>query len=115
MLKKIFYVIGGLLLLIIIAAIAIPILFKGKIIARVKDEINKNIEAKVDFGDFDLSLIKHFPNLSFSLNDLSITGINEFKGDTLTYIKSLDVGVNFWSVISGSKISIKSILLDKPY
>ena len=115
MIKKIIYVLLGLVLLIIIAAVTIPILFKDKIIAKVKTEINNNINAKVDFGSFDLSLFKHFPSLSFSLNDLSVVGIKEFEGDTLTYIKSLDVGVNFWSIISGSQMSIKFISLDEPY
>jgi hypothetical protein len=115
MIKKILYVLLGLILLIIIAAVTVPILFKDKIVAKVKQEINNNINAKVDFTSFDISLIRHFPSLSFSLNDLSVVGIKEFEGDTLTYIKSLDIGVNFWSVISGSHISIRSILLDRPY
>lgn len=115
MIKKIVYFILGLILLLVIAAVAIPFLFKDKIAAKVKEEINNNINAKVDFGSFDLSLIKHFPSLSFSLNDLSVVGIKEFEGDTLTAIKSLDVGVNFWSVVSGSQITINSIILDKPY
>ncbi|MEP7171140.1 MAG: AsmA family protein, partial [Bacteroidota bacterium] len=115
MIKKIIYVLLGLILLIIIAAVTIPILFKDKIVAKVKEEINNNINAKVDFGSFDLSLIKHFPSLSFSLNDLSVIGVKEFEGDTLTYIKALDISVNFWSIISGSQMSIKSITVDKPY
>jgi hypothetical protein len=115
MIKKIIYVLLGFILLIIIAAVSIPFLFKDKIIAKVKTEINNNINAKVDFGSFDLSLIKHFPSLSFSLNDLSVIGVKEFEGDTLTFVKSLDIGVNFWSIISGSQISIKSIMVDKPY
>ncbi|MEO5572152.1 MAG: AsmA-like C-terminal region-containing protein [Bacteroidia bacterium] len=115
MIKKIIYAVLGLILLIIIAAVSIPILFKDKIVAKVKEEINNNINAKVDFGSFDLSLIKHFPSLSFSLNDLSVVGVKEFEGDTLTFVKSLDIGVNFWSIISGSQISIKSITVGTPY
>ncbi len=115
MLKKIIYTILGLILLLLIAAVTIPILFKDKIVAKVKTEINNNINAKVNFGDFDLSILRHFPNLTFSMNDLSVVGINEFDGDTLTNIKSLDIGVNLWSVISGSQITISRITLDKPY
>jgi len=115
MLKKIIYILLGLVALIFVSAIVIPIIFKDKIVAKVKDEINNNVNAKVDFGSFDISIFKHFPYLSFSLNDLSVVGINDFEGDTLTSVKSFDIGVNLWSVITGDQISIRTINLNKPY
>src|SRR6266480_99886 len=97
--KKALIVIGIIFLLIIAAAILIPILFKDKIVAKAKEELNKSLNAKVNFGDFSLTLIKGFPNLTFCMDAFSITGINEFQGDTLTYIKTLDVRLNIWDVI----------------
>ncbi|HYV94583.1 MAG TPA: AsmA-like C-terminal region-containing protein [Chitinophagales bacterium] len=113
--KKFLIAIAIIFFLIIAAAILLPILFKDKIIAKAKDEINKSVNAKVNFGKFDLTIIKSFPNLTFCLNDFSILGINEFEGDTLAYIKELDVKLNIWDVIGGSQMKIISISLDKPY
>jgi hypothetical protein len=38
--------------------ICIPFFFKDKIIAKAKEEISKQINAKVDFKSIDLSLLK---------------------------------------------------------
>ena len=58
--KKILKWTGISLLLIIVLIILLPFIFKDKIIQTVKDEANKSLNAKVDFGDFDISLISYF-------------------------------------------------------
>ena len=55
--KKLFKILGILLLLIVLGVVAVPYLFKDKIFSLVKEEVNANLNAVVDFGDFDLSLI----------------------------------------------------------
>lgn len=112
--KKALKIVGVVLLVLLLAIIILPIAFKGKIVAKVKSEINNNINAKVDFKDFDLSLIKHFPNFTLQMEGLSVVGVNEFNGDTLAAIKQLDVTVDVMSVIKGSQIVIKGISLDQP-
>jgi uncharacterized protein involved in outer membrane biogenesis len=114
MIKKILAGIGILLLLVLASAVLIPILFKDKIIAKVKTEINNNLNAKVNFGDFDISILRNFPHLSFSMEKLSVAGVQEFEGDTLTSLDALNITVNLMSVISGDKIKIRSIELDHP-
>jgi hypothetical protein len=42
----------------------IPILFKDKIEAAVKKEVNKNINAVVDWGEWDITILKSFPDLT---------------------------------------------------
>jgi hypothetical protein len=115
MLKKIILVIVSIFVLLLIVAIVLPIIYKDKIIALVKTEINNNVNAKVDFKSFDLTLISSFPDFTISLNNLSVVGINEFAGDTLTAIDELNVTVDIMSVIKGDKISIEGISLAKPY
>lgn len=112
--KKLIYILAGLVAVFLIAAVAIPFLFKDKIIAKVKTEINNNINAKVEFSDLNISFFRHFPSLSLSLENLSIAGINEFEGDTLASVKAFDVGVNFWNIISGDQVTVKTIILDRP-
>jgi uncharacterized protein involved in outer membrane biogenesis len=92
---------GITLLLLIVLLIAAPFIFKDKIIALVKEETNKSLNAKVDFGEFDLSLISSFPDFRFKINKVSVIGINEFKDDTLAYIAELKTDINLKSVISG--------------
>ena len=53
---------GISLLLLIVLLIALPFMFKGKLIQLAKDEANKNLNAKVDFGEFDLSIFSSFPD-----------------------------------------------------
>ncbi|MEI8201525.1 MAG: AsmA-like C-terminal region-containing protein [Bacteroidota bacterium] len=107
--------ISGIVLLVLIAAmIILPIVFKGKIIQKVKDEINSSLNAKVDFSDFSFTLFSSFPDFTLKLNDLSIVGKDDFKNDTLAAIKTLGVSIDFMSVISGDKYVIKSINITKP-
>jgi hypothetical protein len=105
---------GITLLLLIVLLIAAPFIFKDKIIALVKEETNKSLNAKVDFGEFDLSLISSFPDFRFKINKVSVIGINEFKDDTLAYIAELKTDINLKSVISGGPYGINSIIISKP-
>jgi hypothetical protein len=114
--KKVLYVILGIFAFLLLAAFLIPILFKDKIKAKVDAELAKSINAKVFYepDNFNLSFFRHFPNLTVSMDEFGIVNNAPFKGDTLTSIKSFSVAVNLMSVISGDKIKINSIILDKP-
>ena len=68
--KKALKITGISLLVLIALAFAIPILFKGKILTIVKNGINKNVNAKVDFKDLSLSLFRHFSKLSVALENV---------------------------------------------
>jgi hypothetical protein len=113
--KKVLIGLSILIAIILGAAIILPIVYKDKIVALVKDEVNKNINAKVDFGDFNLSLIRSFPNFSLSINDLSVVGLNDFQGDTLTSVKELNFTIDLMSVINGGQIDIRTIRLNQAY
>jgi hypothetical protein len=105
---------GISLLILIIILISLPFLFKGKLIQLAKDEANNNLNAKVDFGDFDLTIFSSFPDFRFSINNVSVVGTGDFEKDTLAYLKKLQLDVNVMSVISGDKIKIKEIILTEP-
>jgi len=93
--------------------LAAPFLFKDKIITAIKTEANKNLEADFNFSSLDLSLIRHFPNLSLTLNDLSIINRAPFQGDTLIFAKEVSLTVDLMSVIGGKQIEIRRVFLDK--
>ena len=106
---------GITFLVLIILLIALPFIFKDKIIQTVKDEANKSLNAKVDFGEFDISLISSFPDFRFKIDNVSVIGVGEFEKDTLAYIKQTRLDLNLMSVIKGEQYKIKEIILDQPY
>jgi len=112
--KKLLKVLGIILFIFIAALILIPIIFKDDLVKLVKTETNKAVTAKVDFGDFDLSLIRSFPDFYFTIENVTITGIGEFEGVELANIKELDLTVDVMSVINGESINVKSIIIDEP-
>ncbi len=102
------------LLILIVLLVTLPFLFKGKLIELAKSEANKNLNAKVDFGDFDLSIISSFPDFRFTIDNVSVIGVGNFEGDTLAFLKNLRLDVNLKSVISGDQIKVKEIVLTEP-
>ncbi|MBN9380411.1 MAG: AsmA family protein [Chitinophagaceae bacterium] len=113
MIKKTLKIAGIILLVLIAAAVAIPLLFKGKITRIIKEQVNKSIAAKVDFSDVDLSLFRNFPRLSVALDSLRVTGIDEFAEDTLVSAQRINVALDLFSVF-GSEMKIHSIQVDQP-
>ena len=113
--KRIFLVIFILFILLIGAIVAIPIFFKDDIVAKTKEEINKTVYAKVDFGEIDLSLLSTFPNLGLTINDFTVDGIEDFEGIRLASGESISLELDLFSVFNSSKpIAIKSVDLQKP-
>ncbi len=112
--KWFFRIILSLLLLIIILLIVLPLFFKDDMLAKVKDEINKNVNAKVEFTDFKLSLFKSFPDFNLGLHEMSVIGIDQFENDTLVYFQSFNVQVDLISALK-KEIVVKGIVLDKPF
>ena len=97
-----------------IILLILPFAFKGKIQSKVIEEANKSLNAKVNFSDISLSLIKNFPNINLSINNFTIVGIDTFKLDTLANIPTISVTVDLMSVIKGDNYKIKKIYLDNP-
>ena len=114
MVKKIIKITCIVLLVLVGAAFAAPFIFKDKITALVKKEINNSLNAKVDFSAVDISFFKHFPKVALGLSNLQVTGVNEFAADTLFSAKDIDVAVNIMSVIKGSEYKLYSINVDEP-
>lgn len=114
MFKKIITITLSTLIIIVALLFAIPFLFKGQIVNFAKKQLNKQLTAIVDFDDINLSLLRSFPNLHLSINDLSVVGRKEFKGDTLLLLDKGQVVVNVQTLFNQDDISIKSIKLVRP-
>jgi hypothetical protein len=112
-LKKILIIISITIVAIFLILLVTPILFKGKILNIAKTELNKMLEAQVDFSDLKLSFIRNFPNAYVALENLTVTGKGGFEGETLVAFKNFSVTVDIKSVIKMDNIRVKSILLDQ--
>lgn len=102
---------GLTLLFLIIAIILIPILFKDQIKELVLKEVNKSLSADVAIGDFDLTFLSTFPNVTVHLIDTKVTGRTAFKGVELANIKSIEAHVGLWDVIGGDQIKVQSVTI----
>ena len=112
--KTLLKVIGVIILVILVLAFVLPMVFKSKMKEAAMQEMNKSIDAKVDFTDFDLTLFRNFPNFTMTIEGLSIVGKAEFENDTLANIKSFGVVIDLFSVLKGNSIEIERILINEP-
>ena len=72
----------GIVVVLLAVLIAVPIVMKPKIVEVVKSEANNMLNARLDFVELNLSLLRHFPHASVELADLSLVGVERFEGDT---------------------------------
>ncbi len=81
--KKALKIIGIFMVALLALLIAVPFFLEGKIADIIKNKVNNNINATLDFREAKLSLIKSFPNAHVSLKDISLVNRAPFEGDTL--------------------------------
>ena len=112
--KTVYKILGFIIVLLIVIILLLPVIFKGKITELAKEQINKSVNAKVDFSGIDLSLIRSFPNFSLGISDLTIAGVNDFADDTLAHIKTIDLTVDLMSVIKGNQYEVERITIEEP-
>ena len=112
--KKLFKIVGIAFLLLVAILIAIPFFLEGKITDIIKNKVNQNIDATLDFEDASLSLIKNFPDARLSLTNTSLINKAPFKGDTLFSSANVDLQLSVKELFKSADepIAIKSLTLD---
>lgn len=111
--KKIAKILGIIIVLFILILLITPLLFKGKIKELITEQANNYLNAKLQFSDVDLSLIRSFPDFSIRIDEMSLSGIGDFEKDTLVAFDYFQTDVNLMSLM-GDAVEIKSIILNKP-
>ncbi len=94
--------------------VSIPYFFKQTLLEKTKTTINNQVNADVDFKEFNLSLFRNFPKVTIELKEVSITGKIEFQADTLIYMTSARAKMSLLSLFKKSKRSIEEINLIQP-
>ena len=107
-------ILGGLILLIFLIMLVVPLFFKEQIKEQVTKIANEKIKAEFAFEDFNLSLIRNFPNLTFRLKGVSIVGVDHFEGDTLAGLRSFGLVFDLSSLLKKSGYNVRSIIIDRP-
>ena len=116
MLKKL--LLGFLVFILFLVAVlaAVPLLFKDKLMAIARQQVNEQVTAKVDWTDMGVSAFKDFPNFSVYMKNLVVVNDTApFKGDTLASIAELIVSVNPMKLLNGKHIDINGIIVKNPY
>lgn len=112
--KKILKITGITFLSLLLLAFIIPIVFKKQVQALVKKEINKQLNATVDFKDVRLSLFRHFPKVTISIQGLTVVGKGEYAADTLIAAPGFEVTAGLFSVLKGKNIKVNAVYARSP-
>lgn len=111
--RRALYIIFGSVFVLLLLAILLPFLFRDKVDALLKAQINRSLNAQVDYQRLSLSLFRHFPALTLRLEGLTVVNRDPFAGDTLVQCEALDVGVDVLKAIKGD-IAITRLYLIRP-
>ncbi len=105
---------GITLLVVFLLLLVTPFLFRGKIENAIKDAANDNLNARINWSDVNLSLIRNFPNLRIAIHGLTIDNtIAPFDSVRLAQIETIEAVVDIKSLWS-DQINIKRIGIVKP-
>lgn len=109
-------ILGSFILILLLAALIVPVVFKDDIRKAIDAEIAKSINADVvfDTDNFSLSLFRNFPNITVQMRDLGVINRAPFEGEVLFATQELEVEVNLIEVLFGDELSINGISLIKP-
>lgn len=112
--KKTLKIVAISLVSILAIMLIIPFAFKGPIKKTIEKEINSKLNAKVSFDGINLSLFRHFPDLTVKIKDLKVIGNDDFANDTLANLPALSLTIDLKSVLKGSDYKVKKIILTSP-
>ena len=110
---KILKITGIVIASILLLLFLIPLLFPGTVASEVKKIANERLDTKLDFTKSRLSFFTHFPSLTVSLDDLSMTGSAPFRNDTLLKAEQVAFGINLKRLIFDHEVKINKLYVSK--
>ena len=114
MVKKVLKITILVIVAFILALFVAAYVFRDKIMNEFKKQVTENINATVDWKDFDISFLRSFPQLNVKLKDLSVIGVDTFDQVPLFTSKETELDFNILPFIKGNeKPSIKYFAVDK--
>jgi len=98
--------------LLLALLLLLPLIFPGFISQKIKAFANENVNANIQFTSSTLSFFQHFPSLTLTLNNVTVTGREYFTTDTLIAAKELSFGINLKELLY-KRININELYLNK--
>ncbi len=98
---------GCILLLLFL----LPAIFPGAVAGKIKQWTNEAITGQVNFSKVRLSFFRHFPHLTLTLHDFSLTGAEPFASDTLMAGEALSFGIDLASLF-GETLEVNRFFVD---
>lgn len=109
--KKLLYIVGGIVLLIVIAAVALPFLIDvNHFRPQVESKLQEALGRQAQIGEMHLSLLAG----GVSVENLAIGEDPAFGSEPFLTAKSLDVGVDLLPLIFSRAMNVRSITLREP-
>lgn len=112
MLRKILWMMVGLVFALVVAAFIVPMFIRGE---TFREPINKQLQAATGYnirinGDVKVRLL---PFAKLVVNDVTVANAERSEMPAFLKIQKLDVGVALWPLISGN-VEIRNLNLQKP-
>lgn len=115
-LKKGLKIAGFSLLGILIVLIVLPMFFQKQLVNIALKQADKMLNAKIEIGDFRLTVLRNFPNPTLKIEDVVVLNKGVFEGDTLAKIGNFDVCFDLMSLFSPTyhlkKLNISDALIN---
>jgi AsmA protein len=112
--KKWLVISGAVVVFLLLSLWLVPYFFKEVITREARTQINNRVNARVSFDEVNLSLLKYFPRMGITFENIKITGKDKFSGVDLLKADGLTLGINPWKILFQQKTDIKRLKLDKP-
>ncbi len=114
--KKILVGLGIFIVLLVAAAVVLPMIFKDDIKVAIDEQLAKSVNADVvfDVNNFSLSLFSNFPNMTVEVKELGVFNRAPFEGNHLFVVDRFEVEINLKDVLFGNQLRIKGITLVHP-
>ncbi len=103
----------GLIMILLIAAVAYIEFNKEALVQAAVDEANTSIDGTILYQDADVSLFRSFPDLRITLENMSITSEAGQKSSQLMSVGSLSLDVDLMTALKSSQtIKVNGIDID---
>jgi len=110
--KRIFQILFGISLLLLISGVAITFFFSEKVERKVVNEIQQQITSALQLEDISFSLYEKFPSASIKITDLLAFEKDGFDNDTLFYAKTTSIELSIFDIILNTIDIKKAVVAD---
>lgn len=107
LLKRLFFILFGFIIVAVLLLGILAASFEDKIGEKVVSSINEQITTEMSVGDFDLSVLKSFPNIGANLKDVQL--LDKAKAPIME-VEELSFRLSLLSLLTG-KIKLQSVVI----